>query len=210
MKAAIITAAGKAPMYGDLYEPVADEGQELITVSASALSQFSKSRSSGSHYSSSGKFPSGAGAPTESGALATGRSVYFALPETPHGALAEKSLVSLQHGVAVSDGVDDVTAAAIADPGMSARAALVERGTYNREKRSSSMGQREPLTDSRLSSQNILAQAKSLAQGRNENELAELLSRGADTVIPFPLGPIASAGREALLTAADRGVQSRY
>ena len=61
-KAAIITAAGKAPMYVDFNEPVAEEGQELITVSASALSQFSKSRSWVSHYSSSGKFPSVASA----------------------------------------------------------------------------------------------------------------------------------------------------
>jgi hypothetical protein len=56
MKAGIITAAGKAPVYGDFNEPVASEGQELIALSASALSQFSKSRSAGSHYSSSGKF----------------------------------------------------------------------------------------------------------------------------------------------------------
>jgi hypothetical protein len=47
MKAAIITVAGKAPAYGDFNEPVAGEGKELITVSALALSQFSKSRSSG-------------------------------------------------------------------------------------------------------------------------------------------------------------------
>jgi hypothetical protein len=68
MKAAIITAAGEAPVYGDFNEPVADEGQELITVSASALSQFSKSRSSSSHYSQAEHFHPWL-APTESGAL---------------------------------------------------------------------------------------------------------------------------------------------
>jgi hypothetical protein len=30
MKAAIITAAGKAPVYGDFNEPDAGEGQELV------------------------------------------------------------------------------------------------------------------------------------------------------------------------------------
>ena len=39
MKAGIITAAGKPPFYGDFDEPIASEGKELITVSASALSQ---------------------------------------------------------------------------------------------------------------------------------------------------------------------------
>jgi hypothetical protein len=37
MKAAILTAGGKAPVYGDFREPIAREGKELITVSASAL-----------------------------------------------------------------------------------------------------------------------------------------------------------------------------
>jgi hypothetical protein len=41
MKSAIITAAGKTPVYGDFNEPVASGGKELITVSASALSPFS-------------------------------------------------------------------------------------------------------------------------------------------------------------------------
>jgi hypothetical protein len=37
MKAAIITAAGKPPVYGDFNEPVASEGNEVVTVSAAAL-----------------------------------------------------------------------------------------------------------------------------------------------------------------------------
>jgi len=91
MKAAIITAAGKMPVYGDFNEPVTSEGKELINVSASALSQFSKSRSLGSHYSSGGAFPSMAGADGV-GRTADGRRVYFVLPEAPYGALAEKPL----------------------------------------------------------------------------------------------------------------------
>jgi hypothetical protein len=62
MKAGIITAADRAPVYGDFPGPAACEGKELITASASALSNFSRSRSSGSHYSSEGGFPCAAGA----------------------------------------------------------------------------------------------------------------------------------------------------
>ena len=61
------------------------------------------------------------------GRAADGRRVYFVLPETPFGALAEKSLVRSEHCVTVPDLLEDVTAAAIANPGMSAWAALVER-----------------------------------------------------------------------------------
>ncbi len=47
MKAAIVTAAGKSRIFGEFNEPTPTPGTELIVVSASALSQFSKSRSSG-------------------------------------------------------------------------------------------------------------------------------------------------------------------
>jgi NADPH:quinone reductase-like Zn-dependent oxidoreductase len=50
-------------------------------------------------------------------------------PEAPYGALAEKSLVRTNQCVELPDGLDDVTAAAIANPGMSAWAALVERAS---------------------------------------------------------------------------------
>jgi hypothetical protein len=46
MKAAITTAAGQTPVYGDFIEPVAGGGKGLVTVSAFALSPFSKSRRS--------------------------------------------------------------------------------------------------------------------------------------------------------------------
>ena len=61
MKAAVVTAAGKTPIYGDFDTPIAKAGEELISVRASALSHFSKSRASGSHYSSGGGFPFVAG-----------------------------------------------------------------------------------------------------------------------------------------------------
>lgn len=56
-----------------------------------------------------------------------GRRVYFLLPEATYGALAEKSLVRARQCIAVPDGLDDGTAAAIANPGMSAWVALMER-----------------------------------------------------------------------------------
>jgi NADPH:quinone reductase-like Zn-dependent oxidoreductase len=188
MKAAIITSAGRAPVYGDFNEPVADDGQELITVSASALSQFSRSRSSGSHYSSSRTFPSVAGADGV-GRTATGRRVYFSLPEAPYGALAEKSLVSSKHCVAVSDGLDDVTAAAIANPGMSAWAALVERAHLQPGETVLVNGATGTAGRLAVELAKYLGAGKVIGAGRNESELSELLSRGADTVIPFSLGP---------------------
>src|SRR3984957_2156501 len=187
MKAGIITTAGKPPVYGDFKEPVASQGRELINVTASALSHFSKSRSSGSHYSSDGVFPVVAGADGV-GRTAEGRRVYFALPEAPYGALAERSLVRAQQCVAVPDGVDDVTAAAIANPGMSAWAALVERAHLQPGETVLVNG--ATGTAGRLAVQlaKYLGAGKVIGTGRNESELKELLSLGVDVVLPFTPG----------------------
>jgi len=203
MKAGIITAAGNTPVYGDFNEPIASEGKELITVSASALSHFSKSRSSGSHYSSDGAFPSVAGADGV-GRTADGRRVYFALPEAPYGALAERCLVRSKQCVAVPDGLDDVTAAAIANPGMSAWAALVERAHLQPGETVLVNG--GTGTAGRLAVQlaKYLGAGKVIATGRNESELQELLSLGADVVIPFNLGtfhPLGAKEYEQALSA---------
>ena len=126
MKAAVVTAAGQAPVYAEFATPIATEGEELISVQASALSPFSKSRASGSHYSSDGGLPAVAGTDGV-GVTQDGRRVYFVLPRAPFGALAEFCPVSSDQCVRLPDDLDQVTAAAIANPGMSAWAALVER-----------------------------------------------------------------------------------
>ena len=207
MKAGIITAAGQGPVYGDFNEPTASEGNEVITVSASALSQFSKSRSAGSHYSSGGVFPSVAGADGV-GRTADGRRVYFVLPEAPYGALAEKSLVDARRCVAVPDGLDDTTAAAIANPGMSAWAALVERARMQPGETVLVNG--ATGTAGRLAVQlsKYLSAGRVIGTGRNESELEEVRALGADVVIPFKLGNAAGTKQyeQALMAAFADGV----
>ena len=209
MKAAIITAAGKTPVYGDFSEPVAGDGKEVITVSASALSQFSKSRSSGSHYSSEGVFPSVAGAEGV-GRTADGRRVYFVSPEAPYGALAQKSLVRSERCVLIPDGLDDITAAAIANPGMSGWAALVERARLQTGETVLVNG--ATGTAGRLAVQlaKYLGAGKVIATGRNAAELEEIKTLGADIVIPFSLGALQPMGtkkyEEALVKEFSNGI----
>jgi NADPH:quinone reductase-like Zn-dependent oxidoreductase len=193
MKAAIVTAAGKSPTFGEFNEPMATPGSELITVSASALSQFSKSRSSGTHYSSEGEFPAVAGADGV-GHTEDGRRVYFVLPETPFGALAEKCLVRANQCIELPQSLDDVTAAAIANPGMSAWVALVERA--HRRAGETVLVNGATGTAGRLAVQlaKYLGAGKVIATGRDEYALQELLSLGADTIIPFAMGALHPSG----------------
>jgi NADPH:quinone reductase-like Zn-dependent oxidoreductase len=202
MKAAIITAAGKTPVYGDFNEPVANEGEEVITVSASALSQFTKSRSSGRHYSSEGGFPSVAGIDGV-GRTADGRRVYFVLPEAPYGALAERSLVRSERCIVIPEGLDDITAAAIANPGMSAWAGLVERARLQPGETVLING--ATGTAGRLAVQlaKHLGAAKVIATGRNAEELEEVRTLGADVVIPFSLGTLHPTGAKQYETALE-------
>jgi NADPH:quinone reductase-like Zn-dependent oxidoreductase len=186
MKAAIITAPGQSPVYADFPEPAASGGKEIITVTASALSPFTKSRSSGAHYSSDGIFPSVAGVDGV-GRTADGRRVYFALPEAPYGALAERSLVRANLCIDIPDTLDDITAAAIANPGMSAWASLIERAHLQPGETVLVNG--ATGTAGRLAVQlaKYLGAGKVIATGRNEAELRQLLSLGVDTIIPFTL-----------------------
>jgi NADPH:quinone reductase-like Zn-dependent oxidoreductase len=187
MKAAVVTAAGKTPVYGDFKTPIAKAGEELISVRASALSQFTKSRAAGSHYSSDGGFPSVAGSDGV-GVTQDGKRVYFVLPEAPFGALAELCPASSNQCVELPDSLDDVTAAAIANPGMSAWAALVERAHLVAGDTVLVNG--ATGTAGRLAVQlaKHLGAGKVIATGRNAGELEEVKKLGADIVIPFTLG----------------------
>jgi NADPH:quinone reductase-like Zn-dependent oxidoreductase len=126
MKAAIVLEPGKTPVFADFNDPVPQVGDELVKIAASALSQVTKSRASGSHYTSPGSLPAVVGMDGV-GRTQDGRRVYFVMPKAPFGGMAEKVAVRREQCVPLPDDVDDVTAAAIAIPGMSSWAALKER-----------------------------------------------------------------------------------
>ena len=126
MKAAIVARAGSMPVYGDFREPTASIGENRIAVRAAALSPVVKGRASGAHYSAPGAFPFVVGIDGV-GRLDDGRRVYFILPAAPFGSMAEWAVVPSSQCLVLPDGVDDLAAAAIANPGLSSWAALKDR-----------------------------------------------------------------------------------
>jgi NADPH:quinone reductase-like Zn-dependent oxidoreductase len=203
MKAAIVTAAGKTPTYADFDTPVAKPGRELISVRASAPSQFTKSRASGSHYSSDRELPVVAGSDGV-GVTQDGRRVYFALPEAPFGALAEFCTVRPQQCVELPDSLDDITAAAIANPGMSAWAALVERAHLAPGDTVLINGATGTAGRVAVQLAKYLGAAKVIATGRNPKELEEVKQLGADVVIPFTFGVLHPSGVKDYENALDQ------
>ncbi|MGO8816883.1 MAG: quinone oxidoreductase family protein [Terriglobia bacterium] len=195
MKAAIVVEAGKAPIYGDFPEPVPAQGEVQVTVSAAALSNVVKSRASGTHYTSPDQLPFVVGIDGV-GRLDDGRRVYFVLPHAPYGSMAEKTVVRPSQCISLPDNLDDVTAAAIANPGMSSWAALKERGKLAAGE--SVLINGATGTAGRLAVQiaKYMGARKVVATGRNAEALEGLSRLGADVTIPP--GDVGEAFEDAL------------
>jgi NADPH:quinone reductase-like Zn-dependent oxidoreductase len=184
MKAAIVLGAGRTPVYGDFSEPVACAGEHRIEVTAAALSQVTKGRASGAHYSSSGRFPFVPGIDGV-GRLDDGRRVYFLAPNAPHGGMAETTVAPSAHCVALPDGLDDVTAAAIANPGMSSWAAFKERAELRAGETVLVNGATGAAGRLAVQIARHLGAAKVIATGRNLEALKSVAALGADVIIPL-------------------------
>src|ERR1700761_7187271 len=118
MKAAVVHAFNAPPRYTTFADPVAIEGEKLVTVSAAGLHPIVKGLARGTHYGSTGKLPFIPGVDGV-GRLPDGTSVYFGTPHFPFGSFAEHSITSSAFSIPLPAGLDDATAAAIANPGMS-------------------------------------------------------------------------------------------
>ncbi|MCW5117832.1 zinc-binding alcohol dehydrogenase family protein [Burkholderia cenocepacia] len=182
MKAAVVEGAGQRPVYTEFEPPSAMPGHSLIDVTASALSRIAQGRAAGTHYSSVGAYPFVVGVDGV-GRLDDGRRVYFFGAPAPFGAMAERTIAPDTQCVPLPDALDDVTAAAIAIPGMSSWAALTERARFVAGETVLVNG--ATGTSGRLAVRiaKHLGAAKVIATGRNAAALQALLSAGADAAV---------------------------
>ena len=189
MKAAVVTEPGKTPVFAEFGDPVPQSGEELITVSASALSQVTKSRASGSHYTSPGSLPAVVGMDGV-GRTQNGRRVYFVMPKAPFGAMAEKVAMRQEQCVPLPDDVDDVTAAAIAIPGMSSWAAFKERARLIAGENVLINGATGAAGRLAVQIARHLGAKRVIATGRDVAALEHVKALGADVTIPLLQSPM--------------------
>jgi hypothetical protein len=57
LKAAIVTSAGTKPIFGEFDNPVPREGFKVVTVTTAAMTNLTKGRAAGSHYSADNHYP---------------------------------------------------------------------------------------------------------------------------------------------------------
>lgn len=181
MKAAVVEAFDRPPRYTEFADPLAGDGEAVVQVTAAGLHQIVRALAGGRHYGSSGVLPFVPGVDGV-GRLADGRRVYFGAARPPFGTFAELSITRPWMCVPLPEALDDATAAALANPAMSSRAALMRARFVAGESvfilgATGVAGRLAVQVARRMGARHVTA------AGRNPRALARLGALGADTVI---------------------------
>lgn len=184
MKAAIVSAIGRVPEYGDIAPPVADSQHVIVNVKAAALSQLAKSRAAGTHYSAETHYPFIAGI-DGTGYLEDGQPVYFFAFQAPWGSMAEKTRIPANAIVPLPATLDLADAAALANPGMSSWAALTRRAGLRKGETVLINGATGISGGLAVRIARHLGAGKIIVTGRNQEALTRLRHEGADIALPL-------------------------
>lgn len=182
MNAAIVTSFSAPPSYSTFADPVPADGQQLVIVTAAGLHPIVRALASGTHYGSTGQFPFIPGV-DGTGRLEDGTRIYFGTARPPYGMFAEKALATKGMYIPLPDGLDEVTAAGIANPGMSSWAALKARAKFTAGESVLILGATGIAGKLSVQIARRLGARRVVAAGRNQQSLEELKSLGADAVI---------------------------
>ena len=182
MLAAVLHELGKPPRFEEFPDPTPGEGEVLIHVRAAALKPVDKQLADGKHYASPREFPVVCGA-DGMGRLEDGTRVFFGGPRRPYGAMAERTVVRRAQCFLVPDDVDDATAAAIPNPGVSAWLSLKHRAKLAPGETVLILGATGVTGKLAVQIAKILGAGRVVAAGRNERVLSTLLELGADASI---------------------------
>lgn len=127
MYAAVVTNFNAPPRLGRMDAPEPHREHEvLVDVLASGLHPRVRSQANGSHYTSTDVLPLVPGIDGV-GRLPDGLMVYFILPDTTMGAMAEQTVIDLRRSVVLANDLDPVMLAAAMNPGMSSWVGLRRR-----------------------------------------------------------------------------------
>jgi NADPH:quinone reductase-like Zn-dependent oxidoreductase len=194
MNAAIVESFAKGPRYGSFADPVAEADEVLVEVEAAGLHPIVKSLANGSHYGSTGVLPFILGVDGV-GRLPDGTRVYFGVSRPPFGTLAERAVTNAALSVRLPEGLDAVTAAGIANPGMSSWVALQYRAQFVAGESVLILGATGAAGQLAVQIAKRLGARRVVAAGRNPEALATLKNVGADALISL------EQPREALVAA---------
>ncbi|QNI30300.1 zinc-binding alcohol dehydrogenase family protein [Alloacidobacterium dinghuense] len=194
MNAAVVHAFDAPPRYTTFADPVAGDGDVIVKVAAAGLHPIVRALANGTHYGSSGELsfiPGVDGA----GRLEDGTRVYFGTTKPRYGTFAEKAAAAKWMCIPLPDGLDEVTAAGIANPGMSSWAALKARAKFTAGESVLILGATGIAGKLSVQIAKRLGARRVIAAGRNPQSLDALKALGADAVISL------TQERDALVSA---------
>ena len=119
MKAAVVTEFGRSPRYTDVPAPTPVGDQLVGRVAAASVKNLDRGLVAGTHYGSAALTPPFVAGIDGVVELPDGRLV-FSSAVSPHGMMAEQTVVDPKQAVTLPSGFDPVLAAAIPNPGLSA------------------------------------------------------------------------------------------
>jgi NADPH:quinone reductase-like Zn-dependent oxidoreductase len=182
MKAAVLHELGKPPRFDDFAEPTAGKDEILVRVHAASLKTVDKQLAEGSHYASPRELPVVCGTDGV-GELEDGTRVFFGGPRRPFGAMAERTVARKAFCFAVPAGVDDATAAALPNPGVSAWLSLARRAKLVPGDSVLILGATGVTGQLAVQIAKLLGAKRVIGAGRNERVLGRLGKLGADATI---------------------------
>ena len=184
MQAAVLEAIGCTPQYKNFPDPIPAEGEVLVEVAASALKPVDRQLAAGTHFASPRELPAVCGSDGV-GRLEDGSRVFFGGPRPPYGAMAARTVVRRAQCFPVPAGLDDVTAAAIANPGVSAWLSLQHRARLAAGETVLVLGATGVTGKLAVQIAKLLGAGRVIAAGRNPEALTKLTEFGADATIPL-------------------------
>ena len=188
MDAAVLHVLGEVPRYEQFSEPLPRENEAIVHVHAASLKPIDKQLASGSHYASPRELPVVCGSDGV-GHLSDGKRVFFGGPRSPYGAMAQRAVVNEAFCFPIPDSLDDETAAALPNPGVSAWLSLTYRAKLTPGENVLILGATGVTGKLAVRIAKLLGAGRVVAAGRNQQVLSTLARHGADATIRLDAPP---------------------
>lgn len=181
MRAAVVHTFDRPPRYEDFPAPVDADGR-IVEVLAAGLHPRVRSAANGTHYESTGELPLVPGIDGV-GRTAEGELLYFVLPETTRGSMAERVAIDPARSVSLPPAADPVRIAAVMNPAMSSWIALRRRIEFAAGESVLVLGATGNAGQMAVQIAKSLGAGEVIAAGRDHARLAALESLGADRAV---------------------------
>jgi len=188
MYAAVLHSVGSVPRYEEFPDPVVEnkDGEAIVHVHAASLKPIDRQMASGSHYASPRKLPCVCGS-DGIGHFDDGQRVFFGGARSPYGAMAQRTVVPRPFTFPVPENLNDETAAALPNPGVSAWLSLSYRAKLLPGENVLVLGATGVTGQLAVKIAKLLGAARVVAAGRNQEALSRLQDSGADATISLAL-----------------------